>query len=53
MSSVNAFRLVFDLYFDADLPLLPDRAWIHSDKHHPFNLTDVTERLDSYAEGIP
>ncbi len=51
MSSVNSFRLVFDLYFDADLPLLPDRAWIHRDKHHPFNLTDVTERLDSFAGG--
>jgi hypothetical protein len=45
MSSVNAFRLVFDLYFDAGLPLLPDRSFIHQDKHHPYVLTDVTERL--------
>ena len=49
MSSVNTFRLVLDLYFDADLPLLPDRAWIHRDKHHPFDLTDVTDRLDQFA----
>ena len=49
MSSVNTFRLILDLYFDADLPLLPDRAWIHRDKHHPFDLTDVTDRLDSFA----
>jgi len=49
MSSVNTFRLILDLYFDADLPLLPDRAWIHRDKHHPFDLTDVTDRLDSFS----
>jgi hypothetical protein len=48
MSSVNAFRFVFDLYFDADLPLLPDRNWIHRDKHHPYVLTDVTDRLPGH-----
>jgi hypothetical protein len=51
MSSVNTFRLIFGLYFGADLPLLPDRNWIHRDKHHPFDLTDVTDRLDSFAGG--
>jgi hypothetical protein len=51
MSSVNAFRLVFGLYFGADLPLLPDRSLIHRDKHHPFDLTDVTERLDAFGAG--
>jgi hypothetical protein len=45
MSSVNSFRFVFDRYFDADLPLLPDRSYIHQDKHHPYVLTDVTDRL--------
>ena len=48
MSSVNAFRFVFNRYFDAGLPLLPDRSWIHQDKHHPYVLTDVTERLPSH-----
>jgi hypothetical protein len=51
MSSVNAFRLVFNLYFGADFELLPDRSWIHRDKHHPFDLTDVTDRLDAFAAG--
>jgi hypothetical protein len=51
MSSVNTFRLVFDLYFDAGLGLLPDRSWIHRDKHHPFALTDITSRLDAFAAG--
>jgi hypothetical protein len=45
LSSVNSFRLVFNHYFDADLPLLPDRNYIHRDKHHPYVLTDVTDRL--------
>jgi hypothetical protein len=45
MSSVNAFRFVFDRYFDAGLQLLPDRSWIHQDKHHPYVLTDITDRL--------
>ena len=51
MSSVNSFRVVFNAYFDAGLPLLPDRNWIHRDKHHPYDLTDVTERLDALAAG--
>ncbi|MFL5770975.1 MAG: hypothetical protein ACJ765_12940 [Chloroflexota bacterium] len=51
MSSVNGFRLIFNLYFGADYGLLPDRSWIHRDKHHPFDLTDVTSRLDAFAAG--
>lgn len=48
MSSVNAFRFVFDRYFDAGLPLLPDKSWINQDKHHPYVLTDITERLPGH-----
>jgi len=51
MSSVNTFRLVFDLYFDAGLPLLPDRNFIHRDRSHPYDLTDVTDRLPSSGAG--
>jgi hypothetical protein len=48
MSSVNAFRFVFDRYFDAGLGLLPDKSWIHQDKHHPYVLTDITDRLPGH-----
>jgi hypothetical protein len=48
MSSVNAFRFVFNAYFEAGLPLLPDRSWIHQDKHHPYVLTDITDRLPDH-----
>jgi hypothetical protein len=51
MSSVNTFRLVFDLYFDAGLPLLSDRSFIHRDRSHPYDLTDVTDRLPSSGAG--
>jgi hypothetical protein len=32
ISPVNAFRVVFDAYFDAQLPLLPDRTYLSPDK---------------------
>lgn len=51
MSSINTFRLVFDLYFDANLPLLPDRNYIHRDRDHPYDLTEITDRLPSSSAG--
>jgi hypothetical protein len=44
MTTVNTFRFLFDRYFGADLPLLPDRLYQYRDKSHPYDLTDVTER---------
>ncbi len=44
MTTVNTFRFVFDRYFGADLPLLPDRLYQYRDKSHPYDFTDVTER---------
>ncbi|HEY3072816.1 MAG TPA: hypothetical protein VGJ46_08355, partial [Candidatus Limnocylindrales bacterium] len=45
ITTVNTFRLVLGKYFGADLPLLPDRLFIYRDKPHPYELTDITERL--------
>ena len=42
---VNTFRIIFDRYFGADLPLLPDRSWIFQDSAHPYRLTEITDRL--------
>jgi hypothetical protein len=47
ISSVNTFRLVFDRYFGADLPLLPDRSFTSRGKLRPYDLTDITDRLPS------
>ena len=51
MSSVNQFRLVFDLYFDAGMPLLPDRSYVHPNRDEPFELSDVTDRLPASGAG--
>jgi hypothetical protein len=42
---VNTFRIIFDRYFGADLPLLPDRSWVYRDTEHPYQLTEITDRL--------
>ena len=48
---MNTFRMVFDLYFDAGLPLLPDRSYIHGTGATRTTLTDVTDRLPSSGAG--
>ena len=45
ITTVNTFRLVLSKYFGADLPLLPDRLYIYHDKAHPYDFTDITDRL--------
>jgi hypothetical protein len=42
---VNTFRIIFDRYFGADLPLLPDRTWVFQDFFHPYRMTEITDRL--------
>jgi hypothetical protein len=45
ISPVNTFREVFNLYFDAGLPILPDRSFIYQDLRHLYKFTDVTSRV--------
>ncbi len=45
LSSVNTFRLIFNAYFGADLPLLPDRSFTSAGKFRPYDLTEITNRL--------
>ena len=45
LSSVNTFRLIFDAYFGADLPLLADRSFTSAGKYRPYDLTEITDRL--------
>ena len=44
ITPVNSFREVFNLYFDADLELLPDRSYIARPRQ-PYAFYDVTDRL--------
>jgi hypothetical protein len=36
ITPVNAFRIVFNAYFDADLPLLPDTTYLSPNYHRLF-----------------
>jgi hypothetical protein len=57
ITPVNSFRVVFNQYFDARLPLVRDESYVYLDLHHLYAFEDVTERLsdalDSYARSRP
>jgi hypothetical protein len=45
MTLVNLFRVVLNAAFDADLPMLPRRNWVFTDRLHIYDLVDVTDRI--------
>jgi hypothetical protein len=45
ISPVNSFRLVFNTYFNAGLPLLPDRSYVFKNELAPYDFIDVTDRV--------
>ncbi|MFL5750918.1 MAG: hypothetical protein ACJ767_09920 [Chloroflexota bacterium] len=45
MSLVNVFRALFDAYFGMSYGQLPDRSYVYRDKAHPYDITEVTDRL--------
>ncbi len=45
VTPVNSFRLVFDDYFGAGLPLLPDQNYVFLDREHLYTFIDVTDRV--------
>ncbi|MGZ8578626.1 MAG: sulfatase-like hydrolase/transferase [Actinomycetota bacterium] len=51
ITPVNSFRIVFDAYFGADLPILEDRTYVYADKDHVFRFSDVTDRVRVTPEG--
>ena len=44
ITPVNSFRLVFNLYFDTDFELLPDKSFA-TYSGHPYNFFDVTDKV--------
>jgi hypothetical protein len=46
MTLINTFPIVLDRYFDADIPLLPDRSYTSAKWVRPWDLTDITDRLE-------
>jgi Sulfatase len=45
ITPVNVFRLLFDDYLGARLPLLPDRNYVFRDTPHLYDFIDVTDRV--------
>ena len=45
ITPVNSFRVVFDTYFGADLPLLPDRVFAHTSQQAFYDFFEVTDRV--------
>ena len=45
ISPVNTWRVLFNTYFGADLPLLEDRSYVFRDEEHVYDFTEVTDRL--------
>ena len=45
ISPVNTWRMVFNGYFGADLPLVEDRSYVFGDESRVYDFEDVTERL--------
>jgi hypothetical protein len=46
ISSVNLFRIIFDEYFDARLPLLENRQYFPRDTMHFYDFEDVTGQVN-------
>lgn len=46
ITPVNTFRIVFNAYFGANLPLLPDRVYAHVDLRHFYDFFEITDRLE-------
>jgi hypothetical protein len=45
ITPINSFRLVFNKYFGAGLPLLPDRNYVFLNPRHLYTFIDVTARV--------
>ncbi len=46
MTPVNNFRVLFNDYFDAKLPMLPDKVWSPRLYTKPFDWSDVQDKLN-------
>ena len=54
ITPVNTFRLLFNKYFGAGLPLLPDRSYAWTGRDHAFDFVDVTAFLrEPLDPGVP
>jgi hypothetical protein len=52
ITPVNSFRLIFNLYFNADLELLPDESYAFVDEGHLYEFFNVTDRVEHKNERV-
>lgn len=45
ITPVNTFRVIFNEYFDAQLPLLEDKIFYNTDTKHLFDFFEVTDKI--------
>lgn len=50
ITPVNSWRIIFNTYFNANLPLLPDRNIIFEDANNLYKFTDITDKLKTLLE---
>jgi hypothetical protein len=46
LTTVNLFRIIFNHYFEANLPLLENKQYYYEDTVYLFRPVDVTSRID-------
>lgn len=47
ITPVNSFRIIFNNYFGANLPILPNRSYLYQNDNHFYKFTDVTDTVRS------
>ena len=52
ISPVNTFRLIFNLYFDTEIPLLPDINYIFPNLNNLYEFKDVTNIIQEESNSI-
>ena len=45
ITPVNTFRVIFNLYFNTNYELLPDKSYVHEDERHLYKFTEVNDKL--------
>ena len=49
ITPVNSFRVVFDTYFGANYPLLPDKTY-YSPHVNPYNFIEITDQIENSCD---
>jgi len=53
ITPVNSFRALLRAYFDVDIPIVADRAFVFTDELHLYDLFEITSLLGADAGGDP